>query len=520
MSGDRQGGITINGDDLTIGQVIAVSRNYAHAEIDEQGIEKMAKSRQIIEDILERNQIVYGITTGFGSLSNVYIPPGDSSQLQKNLIMSHAAGVGEPLPTEIVRAMMLLRANSLAKGYSGVRPEVVQLLVDMLNQKIHPVVPSKGSVGASGDLIPLSHVALAMIGLGEVEYRQQIMDAQQAFALTGLTPIVLTAKEGLALINGTQYMSSLGCHAINSSQKLLKNALIAAALTMEALSGNLKAFDSRIHAVRPHPGQKRVALAVNKLMEGSDAATKTPEKIRVQDAYSLRCIPQVLGASLDAIEYVKQVLEREINSATDNPLVFPEDEAVISGGNFHGQPLALALDYLAMAIAEIGNISERRTERLVNTALGGLPPYLVRHNGLNSGLMLAQYAAAALVSENKITAHPASVDSIPTSGNQEDHVSMGSISAYKVHTILRNVQWVVAIEILAACQGMDFAEHSPGKGTAIAHRLVREAVPHWKEDRVLYRDIGKVYELVAGGQLLDEVENAIGDLLEFKDEVN
>ncbi|MDD4360307.1 MAG: histidine ammonia-lyase [Syntrophaceticus sp.] len=505
--------ISLDGEHLTLEQVLLVARNNAPVKLHISGKEKLLKSRKIVERIISSGEVAYGITTGFGKFSDISISTEDCSTLQKNIIMSHACGVGEPLPQEVVRAMMLLRANSLAKGYSGVRLELVELLLGMLNSGIHPVVPCKGSVGASGDLIPLSHIALAMIGMGEVEYQGKRMASQEALQQAGLCPISLTAKEGLALINGTQYMCALGSLAVSDALELFKSASIAAAMTFESLEGIPNAFDPRVHEVRPHQGQGLCAKLMLKLLQGSELLERKKHK-RVQDAYTLRCIPQVHGASLDAINYVKGVLETEINSATDNPLIFPDGGDVISGGNFHGQPLALALDFLAMAVSELGSISERRIERMVNPSLNGeLPPFLTRNGGLNSGLMLLQYAAAALVSENKILSHPASVDSIPTSGNQEDHVSMGSIAAHKVRTVITNVSWVIAAEMLAASRGMEFISHKVGQGAKVAHHLIRERVPFKDADDILYQQLNQVYDLLLSGRVNREAEKAIGEEL-------
>jgi len=503
--------IAIDGENLTLEQVIAVSRESVQVRLHVPGKARLVKSRAVVEKILAGDQVVYGVNTGFGKFSDVSVSPEDRNTLQKNIIMSHACGVGEPLRRDAVRAMMLLRANSLTKGYSGVRLELVQLLLDMLNCGIHPVVPCQGSVGASGDLVPLAHIALAMIGLGDVEYNGQVISSAEAFKQAKLHPVTLSAKEGLALINGTQYMSALGCLGVYDALELCKASSIAAAMTFEALEGLPSAYDARIHEARPHTGQKRSALAMRQLLEGSDLCTRTEHK-RVQDAYTLRCIPQVHGASLDAFNYVRGILETEINSATDNPLIFPDTGDVISGGNFHGQPLALALDFLAIAVSELGSIAERRIERLVNPSLSGLPAFLTQCGGLNSGMMILQYCAAALASENKVLAHPASVDSIPTSGNQEDHVSMGSIAARKAGTVIENVSWVIAGEMLAAAQALDFASHSVGRGTRVAHRLVREVVPHWDEDRVLYKDLHRVHDLLLAGSVNRKVEMEVGML--------
>lgn len=504
--------VSLDGDSLSFEQVIEVARGATSLELGVAGRAKLIRSRRVIEKILDGNQPVYGVTTGFGKFSDVAISPEDRNSLQKNIIMSHAGGVGDPLPRDVVRAMMLLRANSLVKGYSGVREEVVLLLVDMLNHSIHPVVPCKGSVGASGDLVPLAHIALGLTGSGEVEYRGRVVPAVEAFRQAKLHPLKPTAKEGLALINGTQYMGAFGCLAVHDAQELLKASLIAAAMSFEALRGIPKAYDSRVQEVRPHAGQRRCAAAMRRLLKGSDLMTQNLSE-RVQDAYTLRCIPQVHGASLDAFDYVQRVLEVEINSATDNPLIFPDTGDVISGGNFHGQPLALALDFLALAAAELGSIAERRIERLVNPALSGLPPFLTERGGLNSGLMILQYTAASLVSENKVLGHPASVDSIPTSGNQEDHVSMGSIAARKANTVVDNVSWIIAGELLAAAQALDFASHNLGVGARITHQLVREVVPHWDDDRILHRDLNRVHELLLTGVITSKVEEKLDSLV-------
>ncbi|WP_027366110.1 histidine ammonia-lyase [Desulfotruncus alcoholivorax] len=504
--------ISIDGESLSLEQVISVARGSTPVKLHVSGKAKLLKSRGAVEKILAGDQVVYGVNTGFGKFSDVTVSAEDRNTLQKNIIMSHACGVGEPLPREAVRAMMLLRANSLTKGFSGVRLEVVQLLLDLLNNNIHPVVPCKGSVGASGDLVPLAHIALAMIGLGEVEFHGRVLPSAEVFKQVKLHPVTLSAKEGLALINGTQYMSALGCLAAYDALELVKASAISAAMTFEALEGLPNAFDPRIHDARPHSGQKRCAMAMRRLLDGSELMIRKNHK-RVQDAYTLRCIPQVHGASLDAVDYVKKVLETEINSATDNPLIFPDAGDVISGGNFHGQPLALALDFLAMAVSELGSIAERRIERLVNPALSGLPPFLTERGGLNSGMMILQYAAASLASENKVLGHPASLDSIPTSGNQEDHVSMGSIAAKKVGTVIDNVSWIIAGEMLAAAQALDFARHTIGKGAQVARRLVREVVPHWDEDRILYRDLHNVHDLLLTGMVNRKVEMEVGLLV-------
>lgn len=437
----------------------------------------------------------------------------DVKALQRNLIVSHAVGVGAPLPTEVVRGMLLLRAQSLAVGVSGVRLEVLDILVGCLNNAVHPVVPSQGSVGSSGDLAPLAHMALALIGMGAAEHGGVVQPATQALERTGLQPLVLAAKEGLALINGTQAMTAIGALMLEDARRLATCADIAGAMSLEALSGALSNFDPRIMAVRPHPGAALVAENVRRLGAGSPIHALHAESGRVQDAYSLRCIPQVHGASRDAMEHVREVVGRELNSATDNPLIFAAEDVVLSGGNFHGEPVALAMDYAKLAVAELASISERRTAHLQDPALSGLPPFLTRHEGLHSGLMITQYTAASLVSENKVLVHPASADSIPTSANQEDHVSMGTTSARQARQVLENSQWVIAIEILNAAQGLDCRRPLlPAPGTAAALAAVREVVPMLDEDRLMQADLHAVHTLVSSGALQAAVEGAIGTL--------
>jgi len=402
-----------------------------------------------------------------------------------------------------------LRINNLAKGYSGARLETIQTMIEMLNRKVHPIIPEKGSLGASGDLAPLSHMVLPMIGLGQAEYEGEIMAGEEAMEKAGIPVIELTAKEGLALINGTQVMTALAALTVYDSLNIIKTADIAAALSFEAQNGIIDALDQRLHDIRPHKGQIDTARVLTELLTGSKMTTKQGE-IRVQDAYSLRCVPQVHGASKDAINYVKEKIEIEINSVTDNPIIFPETNEGISGGNFHGQPMALSLDFLGIALSELANISERRIERLVNPTLSGLPAFLVEHGGLNSGFMIVQYSAAALVSENKILAHPASVDSIPSSANQEDHVSMGTIAARKAKEIMENVRRVLAMEIMCACQGIDLRGNKGlGAGTKPVYDEVRKVVPMLKEDRPIYDDINKCEELIKNGTITKACEGRI-----------
>lgn len=505
--------VIITGNTLTIEEVVLVCRNFFEVELSKSAEEKVKASRKIVDDFVENGDVVYGITTGFGKFSDVSISKDESELLQKNLIVTHAVGAGSPFETEIVRGIILLRINNLAKGYSGVKLETIQTMINMLNKRVHPIVPQKGSLGSSGDLAPLSHMVLPMIGLGLAEYNGKVISGADAMKEAGIPIITLTSKEGLALINGTQVMTSVGALTVYDALNLIKASDIAAALSFEAHNGVVNALDSKVHEVRPHKGQIDTAKIIQKLLSESKMTTQQGE-IRVQDAYSLRCTPQVHGASKDAINYVKERVEIEINSVTDNPIIFPESKEGISGGNFHGQPMALSFDFLGIALAELANISERRLERLVNPALSGLPAFLVEHGGLNSGFMIVQYSAAALVSENKILAHPASVDSIPSSANQEDHVSMGTIAARKAKEIMENVRRVIAMEIMCACQGIDLRTNKGlGKGTAPVYNKVREFVPMLVEDRPLYEDINKCEELIINGTIVDVCENEVGKIV-------
>jgi histidine ammonia-lyase len=501
------------GDPLSLADVVAVARHCARVSLVDAARTRVRESRAFVGALLERDQAIYGINTGFGRLAHVRVPQEDMTALQRNLIVSHAVGVGAALPTEVVRGMLLLRAQSLAVGVSGVRLEVLELLVECLNRAVHPIVPSQGSVGASGDLAPLAHIALALIGQGSVEHEGGVQPAASAFERLGLRPLVLQAKEGLALINGTQAMTSIAALVLEDSRRLAICADIAGAMSLEALDGSLSTFDSRIMSVRPHPGAALVAENVRRLAAGSEIHERRAESRRVQDAYSLRCIPQVHGASRDALAHAREVVGRELNSATDNPLIFAADDEVLSGGNFHGQPVALAMDYSKIAVAELANISERRTAHLQDPALSGLPPFLTRREGLHSGLMITQYTAASLVSENKVLAHPASVDSIPTSANQEDHVSMGTTSARQARQILENARWVVAIELLNAAQALDFRRPlRPAPGTGAALAAVREVVASLDGDRPMQDDLHALHSLVSSGGLQHAVERAVGAL--------
>ncbi|WP_126427695.1 histidine ammonia-lyase [Brevibacillus marinus] len=493
--------ISLDGQQLTIEQVEAIARRFAPVKLSADAIDRIQASRRLVERMVRERRVAYGVTTGFGKFSDVVISREDTRQLQENLIMSHACGVGEPYPVEVVRAMIALRINALAKGYSGIRLETLTLLVEMLNRGVHPIIPQQGSLGASGDLAPLAHLVLVMLGKGEAEYEGRRLPGAAALQAAGLQPIRLHAKEGLALINGTQAMSALLCLALVDARTVLESAEVIAALSVEALRGIADAYDPRLHALRPHPGQQESARRLRAYLTGSERITEQGQ-LRVQDAYSLRCIPQVHGATRDTLAYVWQIVERECNSVTDNPILFSETEEVISGGNFHGQPLALAADFLAIATAELANISERRTERLVNPQLSGLPAFLTPYGGLHSGYMIAQYTAASLVSENKVLCHPASVDSIPSSANQEDHVSMGTTAARKLRTVVENTRKVLAIEYLTAAQAIDFGTGKLGAGTEKAYQLLRSHVPRLEHDRELHADIVRAEQLLRDKALL------------------
>ncbi len=501
------------GPPISLDEVVSVARQDARAELASTAREQMRNSRAYIERLVAEGRTVYGVTTGFGKLASERIAPADVQQLQRNLIVSHAMGVGEPFSTEVVRAMLLLRAQSLAAGYSGIRIEVVELLLAMLDRGVHPIIPSQGSVGASGDLAPLAHMALTLIGEGSAEYRGTSLPSADALEQAGLEPVVLQAKEGLALINGTQAMTAVGALVIHDAIRLGVNADIAAAMSLEALRGTRAPFDPRVTRVRPHPGAIDAAANVLTISANSPIHESHADCGKIQDAYSLRCVPQVHGASRDALTHVAAVLTREINAVTDNPLVFHEDDMVISAGNFHGQPIAVAMDYAKIAIAELANIAERRVEHMLDPAVSGMPAFLAHQGGLHSGLMISQYTAASLVSENKVLAHPASVDSIPTSANQEDHVSMGTIAARQCAMILENARWVLAIEVMNATQALDFhAPLVPGPAVAAAVKEVRAVVPPLNADRVMTGDLAAVRSLLVSGRLREAVEAVTGRL--------
>jgi histidine ammonia-lyase len=492
--------LAIDGQSLTIADVVNVARKGQHVVLSQKAKRRMQLSRDWVERAVQDRIVVYGVTTGFGAFQNVYVTQEQLRALQRNLILSHCAGVGEPLGEDVVRAMLLLRANALAKGFSGIRISVVESLLAMLNAGVHPVVPSQGSVGASGDLAPLSHCAAVLIGEGEAIHKGVRVPGRKALAAAGLKPVVLEAKEGIALNNGTQAMTAVGALALHDADVLADACDAAAALTLEAVKGKSLPFSSRVHAVRPHAGQAHVASRIRALIRGSKLVDSVDGDTsdRVQDSYSLRCVPQVHGASRDAMNYVRGVLETEINSATDNPLIFPDDNVAYSAGNFHGQPVALAMDHLGLAVAELGNISERRSAKLMDRHHnGGLPAFLASRGGVESGLMIAQYTAASLVSENKVLIHPASGDSVPTSANQEDHVSMGTIAARQTAAIIANVRNIVAIELISAAQAVDLRNRKPGFGSQAAMQAVRNAVPRLSGDRALSADIEAASRLIA-----------------------
>ncbi|MFB3814230.1 MAG: histidine ammonia-lyase [Terriglobales bacterium] len=513
--------IKLNGNDLTLRDLCEVVYQRRPVMLEPSARIAVEKARTLVDDLVASDRVAYAITTGVGQLADVRIPHEQVRELQLNLVRSHAVGVGAPLPESTTRAMMLLRANSLAKGYSGVRPVIIDTLCEMLNRSLHPIVPSQGSVGASGDLAPLAHLALGLIGEGEVMYESKRMPAAAALQQAGIKPLSLEAKEAISLINGTQAMLAVGSLALLAAEVLVDSAEVIAGLSLDALKGTVVAFDERIHKVRPHPGQMQTAANLRRMMEGEDQIRESHRDCgRVQDAYSLRCIPQVHGAVRDTLAHCRTVLETEINSAVDNPLVFlkpkqvgapqvpgaPAVEGVVlSGGNFHGEPLAFVLDFLAIALAALAGISERRIERMVNPSLSeGLPPFLAPGAGLNSGFMMAQVTAAALVSENKVLAHPASVDSITTSGNKEDYVSMGMTAANKLRKVVENTRNVLAIEALAAAQALDFLlPLKTSKRGQLAYAAIRAVSPKVDRDRSLAPDIAQVAEMIASGKLAE-----------------
>ncbi len=511
----------LDGDSLTIDAAYLAEKNHTQISLAGSAARRMQQSRRQVEKWLASDEVIYGVTTGFGEFSTVRIPHAKIGELQVNLIRSHSAGTGDPLPANIVRLMILLRANALAKGFSGVRQEVIRKLMKIFNLGLVPFIPAKGSVGSSGDLVQLAHLVLALMGEGKFIESGRVAPASRILSRHHLKPMVLTAKEGLALVNGTQMMGAFAVHCTHEAAEIAKVFDITGALSVEALRGTDVAFDERIHKLRPYHGQQTSARNLRRMMHASEIRkSHRHNDIRVQDAYSLRCMPQVHGAVRDTVDFCRRQVNIEINSATDNPLIFAKDGIHLEGGNFHGEPLALACDFLGIGLSEFANISERRVERMVNGQLSGLPKFLSENGGLNSGMMIAQYTAASLVSENKVLAHPASVDSIPTSANQEDHNSMGSIAAQKCFQILENVWRVAAIELLVACQAIDFSRNIGGNatplkcgtGTEAVYKLVRTRIRHLKQDRVLHNDIEAAAALLKSGEVVRASEKAVGKL--------
>jgi len=500
----------VDGENLRVEDVIKVARYGERVEIDEGVRERVEKSRNIVEKILREKKPIYGVNTGFGELANIRIENDRVKELQENLIRSHSCGTGEALNEEVVRAIMLLRLNSLAKGFSGVRYELMEKIAEALNKKFYPYVPSQGSVGASGDLVQLAHVALSLMGEGEAFHEGKRMASLKAMKKIGMKPIHLQAKEGIALINGTQFMTAVLCLSYYDAVNLIKNAQVAGAMSLEALKGTRQAFREEIAKARPYKGQIRVARNLWRLCEGSKIMESHRNCQKVQDAYSLRCMPQVFGAMYEALDFIHHILEVEINSATDNPLIFDGD--VISGGNFHGEPVAIAMDMLNIVLTKISSFSERRIARMLDEKLSELPPFLAKEAGLNSGMMILQYTAASLTSENKSMSYPASVDSIPTSANQEDYQSMGSIGARKCMQILENAEKVVAIEYIVASQALDFIKMDSSPAIESVRKIIRKNVKKLEGDRAMYEDIERVFQMLHNGEIIREVEKKIGKM--------
>jgi histidine ammonia-lyase len=492
--------ILLDGKHLSIHEAEQIVLGHESVEAAPAALRAVQSSAQLVEKIVREGRRVYGINTGFGKLSTVTISQGQLKQLQVNLLRSHACAVGDPLPDEVSRAALLFRLHSLLAGHSGVRPVIIEYLVEFLNGRVYPVIPSKGSVGSSGDLAPLAHLALLLIGEGYARIGNQTLAGAQVLKQLKLEPLELAPKEGLALINGTQVSLAVGFIAWLKARNLLHHAQLIACLALEAAGGSTDPLEEQVHACHPHPGQQQVAERMRLWLAGSRRVNRSPD---VQDPYTLRCVPQVLGACTDALQYIQMKLEIEMNSATDNPLLFPADGKVLSGGNFHGESLALAFEMLGLALAQMGNFSERRTALLLEQP--DLPPFLIEQSGLRSGMMIPQYTAAALVSENKILAHPASVDSIPTSGGQEDYNSLASLSAWKAHQIATNVEYILAIELLTATQALSFRDPSHmAAATRTAYERVRSGIPHLAEDRLLQQDIERARKLVRGKELIHE----------------
>lgn len=504
--------VYLDGETLKIEDVVSVSRYGEKVDLKKEAIEKIKKSHEVLMRYVQENRPIYGVTTGIGELAKVRISPELSKELQKRIIFSHSAGAGKPLPKDVVKAAMLLRANVLAKGYSGVREDLVRFLIEMINRDVVPLVYEKGSVGTSGDLSPLSQIGEVIMGYGKAYYKDKLLPGGEALEKAGLSPMELTYKEGLGIINGTQMMTGELALLLKDSELLIKNALIASGMSIDALRSLEAAFDPLVHKVRNFTGQQRVAEAIKKLIEGSQIIADKSGK--VQDGYSIRCTPQIMGPTIDTLIYARTQVEIEMNSAVDNPLFFPEEGEYRAGGNFHGQNIGFIADFMGIAISELGNLSERHINRLLNPVLSnGLPDFLVEGKGINSGFMVAQYTAASLVSENKVLAHPASVDSISVSADQEDHVSMGPIAVRKLRQIIENVITIIAIEMMCGAQAFDLRKpKKPGRGTSIAYNVIREKVEYLEEDRPLHEDIKAIEELIKSGKIVEEVEKEVGEL--------
>jgi histidine ammonia-lyase len=517
--------ILLDGQSLSIEQVVDVARGLPGTpavRLSTEARSKVARAADAVARLLESGSVAYGITTGFGAFKDRVIPREQVELLQRNILLSHSVGVGDPFDVATTRAIMLIRANTLARGYSGVRLETLELLLELLNAGIHPVIPEQGSLGASGDLAPLAHMSLALIGEGTTRVGGEVVPAHEALARAGLQPVTLTAKEGLALTNGTSVMCAVGVLETHRAERMSQVADVAGCLSLEALHGTSEAFDERIHALRPFPRQIECAAYLRRLLDGSEFI-RGHDPTNVQDAYTLRCIPQVHGAARDAIAYARWVMEIELNAVTDNPLLFIDDDTgeitVLSGGNFHGEPVAIAMDYLAIAVSELGNISERRVMRLIDEASNThvLPAFLTRHGGLNSGFMLAQYTAAALATENKVLAHPASVDTIPTSANVEDHVSMGCTAALKMRRIAANVERILAIELMSGAQGIDFRRDALGqgarlgRGTSPVYDILRRKIPFVERDTLMYPLIEAAHSLIVEDEIVASVSRVLSE---------
>lgn len=503
--------VILDGNSLSLSDIRDVAVRNRSVAVSPQALRRVQEARALVDTVAAGDAAAYGINTGFGTLAEVRIDKKDLQTLQRNLIVSHAAGVGQPLSIPESRGLLLLRCNVLAKGYSGIRPSTLQFAVEMLNRGVTPIVPERGSVGASGDLAPLAHLALVIIGEGEAFFDGVRMPGRDALRKAGLEPVVLEAKEGLTLVNGTQAMCAVGVPVLLQAEELAELFDVAGALTIEGMLGSHQPFIADVHAVRPHPGHGKVSAHMRALLSDSELVKSHANCAKVQDPYSMRCIPQVHGAASEGLDFARRILEVEVNAGTDNPLVFAHNNAIVSAGNFHGQPISFALDVVAMSLTQLASISERRVEQMVNPSLSGLPPFLARNSGLNSGFMIAQVTAAALVAESRILCHPASVDTIPSSAGREDHVSMGMTAALKARQVTEHARHVLAIELLVAAQALDFRDPhlvSPGKGVAAAHRLIRARVPHMDVDRELHKDIAAVATLVETGELLAAVRHA------------